>query len=722
MTGLRRLLLACAIALCVMAAGAGVASAKTFFVNGRSGSDAGTCQVKLSPCQTIKGAIKRSEEAPGGNTIEVTGEEFLNYEEHIELTHAQDNNLTIVGEDTEGLTEVLTKGGGPTVTIGAAAGTVTLSNLRVAENVGGSSSVIVEKGAAVTLNGLKVENESESSPGDAIEAHEGSVTINGGEVVMARGTAGSAILAEAAPLSVNGAKVICEEESHAGGILSKGGQLSVVNSSARVVEPETGSKLGDPTIEAEEDSSATLTNDSVVGESRLSAGVELNKTPSTVTGLNVEMRSELSIAAGVEVRGGNATLGHVTVSGKWDGIPLLGVETSTTLSDSHLASAPASTSQAVRFFGIGEGNSLIVQRSVIEAPAGALASLLVSDGNATVDSSEILGGKSGVDFIDGAPVPRQVTVAASTIDAGAPGLVADAAGVHGVEVAPAGSLASANTVIEGSIVLEPDEIKPTAGGQATIACTFSAVASVAASGCEAGKQGNTNASAEATALFSEPFTTYNLSATSSAINSVPSGAITLPFGVTPSTTDLAGNPRTGDGTDACFTGQDKGALELQGHLVSCAAATGPSSGGSTQSTPKAVAAVLSALAISPTAFHAAPKGASISKATKKKYGAKVSYRDSEAATTTFTVYREETGRKQGHSCKKPSRSNKHGKRCTTLKRIGTFTHIDLAGADSLHFSGRINGKKLAKGSYRLQAVAGNAAGTSATVSAKFEVK
>jgi hypothetical protein len=63
-----------------------------------------------------------------------------------------------------------------------------------------------------------------------------------------------------------------------------------------------------------------------------------------------------------------------------------------------------------------------------------------------------------------------------------------------------------------------------------------------------------------------------------------------------------------------------------------------------------------------------------------------------------------------------------GKRCTILKRIGTFAHPDAAGANSFHFSGRLNGKKLAKGSYRLQAVPHDAVGNGAAVNVKFTIK
>jgi hypothetical protein len=137
--------------------------------------------------------------------------------------------------------------------------------------------------------------------------------------------------------------------------------------------------------------------------------------------------------------------------------------------------------------------------------------------------------------------------------------------------------------------------------------------------------------------------------------------------------------------------------------------------------------VISVLAINPSSFAAAPSGATISTATaakkngKKKYGATISYRDSQIATTTFTVLREESGHAQGKSCKKPSKSNRHGKRCTLYAPVGTFSHADLSGANSLHFSGRLNGRKLAKGRYRLSAVAHNSAGAGPVATREFKI-
>ena len=193
---------------------------------------------------------------------------------------------------------------------------------------------------------------------------------------------------------------------------------------------------------------------------------------------------------------------------------------------------------------------------------------------------------------------------------------------------------------------------------------------------------------------------------------MPAAAIALPFGIAPSTTDLAGAPRVVNGGH-CAAIQDKGALELQGH-AGCPSPPPP------VVKLKPVAGVISALALSPSTFAAALRGATIS--AKKKYGTKISYRDSQAATTTFTVLRPLAGRTQGRSCKKPSQKNRHGKRCSYYTALGSFTHADGAGANSVHFSGRLHGRRLPRGSYRLQAVARDAAGNGPAVFRGFKIK
>jgi hypothetical protein len=128
---------------------------------------------------------------------------------------------------------------------------------------------------------------------------------------------------------------------------------------------------------------------------------------------------------------------------------------------------------------------------------------------------------------------------------------------------------------------------------------------------------------------------------------------------------------------------------------------------------------VSSLKLSPRTFRAAPKGASITK--KKKTGTTVSYRISLAATTKFTVESPQPGRKSGKKCVKPKRGKK-GKRCTRYVVLkGSFKHAGKAGTNKFRFSGRVGGKKLRPGSYRLVAVASAGATKSKLKRANFKI-
>lgn len=117
---------------------------------------------------------------------------------------------------------------------------------------------------------------------------------------------------------------------------------------------------------------------------------------------------------------------------------------------------------------------------------------------------------------------------------------------------------------------------------------------------------------------------------------------------------------------------------------------------------------LSALSIVPRAFRALRRGASV----VRRGGARIAYRLSEAATVTFTVQRVERGRRRGRSCQRPSPANRRGAPCTRLVRIrGSFTHRGVAGrVNALRFSGRVAGRTLRRGRYRLSALPRDAAG------------
>jgi virginiamycin B lyase len=115
---------------------------------------------------------------------------------------------------------------------------------------------------------------------------------------------------------------------------------------------------------------------------------------------------------------------------------------------------------------------------------------------------------------------------------------------------------------------------------------------------------------------------------------------------------------------------------------------------------------MSSIKLSPSSFKAAPKGASIIAKRKAKTGTTVSYSLSGAASTKFTVDRAQKGRKKGKKCVAPKPSNKKGKKCTRyVLAKGSFKRAGAGGKNKFKFSGRIGGKRLKPGSYRLIAVA-----------------
>ncbi len=125
------------------------------------------------------------------------------------------------------------------------------------------------------------------------------------------------------------------------------------------------------------------------------------------------------------------------------------------------------------------------------------------------------------------------------------------------------------------------------------------------------------------------------------------------------------------------------------------------------SVPDTTRPLLSGLSLSPARFRAAGRGPS----TAARVGSRVSYRLSEPATVRFRVQRALPGRRARGRCLKPRRSNRRGKRCTrNITLPGAFTHSGKSGQNTLTFRGRLRGRKLRPGRYRLRAIATDSAG------------
>jgi hypothetical protein len=147
--------------------------------------------------------------------------------------------------------------------------------------------------------------------------------------------------------------------------------------------------------------------------------------------------------------------------------------------------------------------------------------------------------------------------------------------------------------------------------------------------------------------------------------------------------------------------------------------TQPNGGAACDNTP----AIFSRLKLNPSSFRALGSGPSLVGRTS---GTTLSYRLSETATTTFTVQRVRKGRRIRGRCRRATRRNKllSRRKCKLYKGVrGSFTHTGNAGANSIRFTGRVGGKRLKVGSYRLVAVTVDPAGNkSATKRRGFRIK
>jgi hypothetical protein len=181
-----------------------------------------------------------------------------------------------------------------------------------------------------------------------------------------------------------------------------------------------------------------------------------------------------------------------------------------------------------------------------------------------------------------------------------------------------------------------------------------------------------------------------------------------------STADRDGYPRTQDGNGDGTAVTDMGAYEFPASIPP--PGPGPAPGPALTVTPPpppvAVAdrvhPVASGLLASPFAFAAAAQGASMA---VRRIGTTVTYRLSEAATTRFTVQRRRPGRLVARVCRVPTRANRLRPACWRYVALtGGFSHAGRQNANSLRFTGRLLGRKLPPGFYRLVAVPTDAAG------------
>lgn len=131
--------------------------------------------------------------------------------------------------------------------------------------------------------------------------------------------------------------------------------------------------------------------------------------------------------------------------------------------------------------------------------------------------------------------------------------------------------------------------------------------------------------------------------------------------------------------------------------------------------------VLSSLSVSPARLHAASADRGTSIAAPR--ASMVSYRLSEPAVVSLRDERAVPGRRVRGRCVKPKRSNLGARRCRRYVLLrGGSRHQGKRGRNRFKYTGRLYGRKLAPGSYRLRAIAKDPAGNkSRTKRARFRI-
>jgi hypothetical protein len=136
-------------------------------------------------------------------------------------------------------------------------------------------------------------------------------------------------------------------------------------------------------------------------------------------------------------------------------------------------------------------------------------------------------------------------------------------------------------------------------------------------------------------------------------------------------------------------------------FTTAAAPPGSTGTGGNGATPPLAAATRFTLA--PSSFRAASSGPA-AKPAKLSIGTTVRYTLNIGASVRFTVVRLLPGRRVKGRCVKPTRLNRSARKCTRRVRVrGSFTRTGSAGPNRFRFMGRIGGRKLTPGDYRLVA-------------------
>ena len=176
-------------------------------------------------------------------------------------------------------------------------------------------------------------------------------------------------------------------------------------------------------------------------------------------------------------------------------------------------------------------------------------------------------------------------------------------------------------------------------------------------------------------------------------------------------TDADGDGFGDDTQDRC-----RGASGPNGGCPAGTNPTNPGTGGGGGHTTKPA---LGRLSFARSSFAAASSGSAFTSQRKKKrkppVGSKFSFNLSEASAVKFTIERKTTGRRVNRKCKTRTRKNRTKPRCTLYKKVtGSFTVTGKSGKNTITFRGRVGGRKLRTGSYRMTGTATDPAKNAST--------
>jgi hypothetical protein len=153
---------------------------------------------------------------------------------------------------------------------------------------------------------------------------------------------------------------------------------------------------------------------------------------------------------------------------------------------------------------------------------------------------------------------------------------------------------------------------------------------------------------------------------------------------------------------------------------------GGGSGGGTgggSSTPALTKATISAVKQTNSVFAVGRASTPLTgrTAARAKTGTTFSFVLDQPSTAKLAITTTATGRRVGRRCRRNTRSLRRKPRCKRTVKVATLTRATHAGLNKVAFTGRIRGRALKPGRYKLALTATTAAGTSAARTLRFRI-